>query len=122
MACVDGRCESGRHYGCGCAGCPRCERFEDRVAELEATIDSLRGENFALAADQRHDGYDGGRGRHGCGEVDAANGRVTELLDTFRHTHAALYDMERLLDKCATCGLDIRHAIHRANRGPGEGE
>ena len=77
MACVDGRCESGRHYGCGCAGCPRCERFEDQVAEL---------------------------------------------LDTFRHTHVALYDMERLLDKCATCGLDIRHAIHRANRGPGEGD
>jgi len=46
-------------------------------------------------------------------EIERLREENQTLLETFRHTHVAKYDGEKLLDECAQCGLDLRNLIHR---------
>jgi hypothetical protein len=46
------------------------EWAEDEVTKLRAEVKRLEDENFALAANQCHDGYAGEYGHHMCGEVE----------------------------------------------------
>lgn len=35
------------------------------------------------------------------------------LTKLFRHYHVATYVDGKLVDRCASCGLDLRHSIHK---------
>ena len=46
-------------------------------------------------------------------EIKRLRARVTELEETFRHTHVAKYDKDNMLiDACGKCGLGLRDAVH----------
>ncbi|MDX9862548.1 MAG: hypothetical protein RBS99_16700 [Rhodospirillales bacterium] len=54
----------------------------DISASLKAAADEierLRAENFALAADQCHDGYAGDHGEHRCREIERLRKALTEI-------------------------------------------
>jgi len=45
-------------------------------------------------------------------QLKEAREEVAQYQRTFRHTHVAKYDGDRLLDACGKCGLDIRDEVH----------
>lgn len=45
-------------------------------------------------------------------QLKEAREEVARYQRTFRHTHVAKYDGDRLLDECGECGLDIRDEVH----------
>ena len=73
------------------------------VLEAMDEIKRLRAENKQL--------------RSGMGaqrrKTESLRARVTELEETFRHTHVAKYDKDNMLiDACGKCGLGLRDAVH----------
>jgi len=52
------------------------------------------------------------------GQLDGLEMALTELRDSFRHTHVRSDDA----DICALCGLDLRNEIHRTASRPSPAE
>ncbi|MEC5289438.1 MULTISPECIES: hypothetical protein [unclassified Aurantimonas] len=87
------------------------------LAEARAEIERLRNENFALSANQCHDGYAGEHGHHRCRQVeDSVAAEREACADLAENTTAFDDDIQRGAG-CHTSGQRIAAAI-RARSEP----
>jgi hypothetical protein len=73
-------------------GCGRCM---DAVAAIKA----LREENFALAANQCHDGYGDEYGNHRCRKIDTLQADSIRHQRTIKYAEARIAELEEGLRK-----------------------
>lgn len=77
------------------------EEAATALSALAAERDALKAENFALAADQCHDGYGDERGNHQCRHVDAERQLVKIATDRARAAEAERDALRRERDSLA---------------------